>query len=178
MARDAVTSVNTVSEVFRATIAIGLLDRDGVEQIWQEKLHKAITINTPEILAAVPHASLTANTDQLLPGGRLTLVIRIRLHASAATMVHDAKLGSDLRLQQKMVEKKLPAPDVEDLCSLMLDNFVDVGANVVLVFEDGDQKCHTFPLATRNGLTVTGVEAIVGTRSEVQKKVFLKNSNE
>jgi hypothetical protein len=32
----------------------------------------------------------------------------------------------------------------------MLDNFVDIeGSSVLLVFGDGEQRCHTFPLAAR-----------------------------
>jgi hypothetical protein len=38
----------------------------------------------------------------------------------------------------------------EDLCEVMLDNFVDIeGCSVLLVFVDGEQRCHSFPLAAR-----------------------------
>jgi hypothetical protein len=33
----------------------------------------------------------------------------------------------------------------------MVDNFFDMKlGSILIIFEDGEQKCHTFPLAARN----------------------------
>jgi hypothetical protein len=45
----------------------------------------------------------------------------------------------------------------ENLSEVMLDNFVDIeGSSVLLVFEDGEQRCHTFPLAAREDSSAAG----------------------
>jgi hypothetical protein len=46
----------------------------------------------------------------------------------------------------------------ENISEVMLDQFVDIGgSSVVLVFEDGELRCHSFPLAAREKETVSSL---------------------
>jgi hypothetical protein len=55
--------------------------------------------------------------------------------------------GSILDQSRKLADVSSP----EDLHDAMLDRFADFSAaSVLLVFEDGEQRCHTFPLAARD----------------------------
>ena len=74
--------------------------------------------------------------DRLMPGG--CLVVHVELEIILDTFAVASLVTSPL--QQ------------EDLQHTMLDTFVDIGpSSVVLVFEDGELRCHTFPLAARYG---------------------------
>jgi hypothetical protein len=75
-----------------------------------------------------------------LPGGQLTLIVKAKIW-----------------LWPEGLEKTRPNGQLEhgeesgeSLSDIMLDNFVDIGgSSVLLVFQDGEQQCHTFPLAAR-----------------------------
>jgi hypothetical protein len=56
------------------------------------------------------------------------------------------------RKEEEELEVNIKKPPTENLCkAMLLDKFVDIGAasSVLLVFSDGEQLCHTFPLAAR-----------------------------
>ena len=142
--------------ILKVAISIGLLTKDGAEEIWKEETHKLYCKkggNPETVQASTTHAALRAAADRLLPDGRLHIYVKIRLLASTATMINSEIkiIGSSLsrQLQQQSLEDK--SNTEENISDVMLSTFVDVGANVLLVFKDGEQMCHTFPLAARNG---------------------------
>jgi len=91
-----------------------------------------------------------------MPGGTLTICFEIKIFPSVATVSH--------RIVQENVVPTNPAPAA---CApaavapsrknffegMVVDNFVDLKlSSVLIVFKDGEQKCHAFPLAARNAL--------------------------
>jgi DNA segregation ATPase FtsK/SpoIIIE-like protein len=65
---------------------------------------------------------------------------------------NDQKEEEEKRKEEQELEVNIKEPPTENLCkAMLLDKFVDIGAasSVLLVFSDGEQLCHTFPLAAR-----------------------------
>ena len=140
----------------KASITIGLLDKQGGEEMLRE-----VTQSYPpyaEVAASITHAALSASADRLIPGGRLTAYIKIRLLASAATVVNSEVKVRTNRSHRTLMQQDHPA---ENIHSIMLESFVDIGPSVVLLAcKDGSLLCHTFPLAARNGSGVSKVYLI------------------
>jgi hypothetical protein len=86
-----------------------------------------------------------------MPGGTLTICFEIKIFPSVATVSH------------RIVQDAIPtnpapaafaaaavAPSRKNFFEGMVDNFVDLKlSSVLIVFKDGEQKCHAFPLAAR-----------------------------
>jgi hypothetical protein len=96
-------------------------------------------------------------TASLLPAGRLILFVKATF-LIWSDRVRGNNTGTSTYSQRQLphrenqpVSSSLSAK--EDLCKTMLqdnNNLVDLGsASVLLVFEDGEMQCHTFPLAAR-----------------------------
>jgi hypothetical protein len=113
----------------KTVTSIGLVDRNSVEVIWGESSDNRFT-------ASMPHAKLLAEAADLLPGGEITFLVKV----SVATC---AGIGIEGRPPAKNQKGE------ESLSEAMLDNFAEIGGTVLLVFEDGEQRCHSFPLAAR-----------------------------
>jgi hypothetical protein len=90
-----------------------------------------------------------------MPDGTLTICFEIKIFPSVATVSH--------RIVQENVVPTNPAPAAcpaavvapsrKNFFEGMVDNFVDLKlSSVLIVFKDGEQKCHAFPLAARNDL--------------------------
>jgi len=86
------------------------------------------------------HEKLLSSAERLMPDGTLTIYIQIKILPSKATVVH----GSLQDAAPVSVTGKNVFAD-------MVDSFVDVKlGSILIIFQDGKQKCHAFPLATRN----------------------------
>jgi len=121
----------SIVEEFRVLVTLGMLDVNGELKVIKKTIVDVKLLAT--INASVPREVFLAAPDRLLPRGILTVCVEIKI-LPAATIVSDA----------------IPS---ENLRQTMLDHFVDIGpSSVLLVFEDGEQRCHTFPLAARNGV--------------------------
>jgi len=120
-----------IVEEFRVLVTLGMLDANGELTVMKKTIVDVKLLAT--VNAFVPREWFLAAPDRLLPGGNLTVCVEIKI-LPAATIVSDAMTSENLR-------------------QTMLDHFVDIGpSSVLLVFEDGEQRCHTFPLAARNGV--------------------------
>ena len=131
----------------KVAISIGLLTKDGAEEIWKEETQKLYCKkggNPETVQASTTHAALRAAADHLLPDGRLHIYVKIRLLASTATMINSEIkiIGSSLsrQMQQQSLEDK--SNTEENISDVMLSTFVDVGANVLLVLRTGN-RCAT-----------------------------------
>jgi hypothetical protein len=80
-------------------------------------------------------------------GGTLTLCFEIKTFPSVATVSH--------RDLQSPATDPVPAPTApKNIFGDMVNHFVDMKlSSVLIVFRDGEQKCHTFPLAARKALS-------------------------
>ena len=119
--------------------SIGLLDRDDSEMCACER--QAGTV------AYISHAWLRESAEVLLPGGTLHAHFKIFFTCMD-------KLVTRTKMTRQLQQLGQPT---ENLFSSMADSsFVDLGpgSSVLLVFEDGEQRCHTFPLAARHGLVL------------------------
>ena len=121
-------------------ITMGLLDRDGNEQeicgrqIW----------NNGSFGTNISRAWLKDSADRMFPDGTLHVYFKIMHNYEPSVLKSTITKGT----------QQLGQP-TENLFSSMADSsFVDIGpsSSVLLVFEDGEQRCHTFPLAARHGL--------------------------
>jgi hypothetical protein len=117
-------------------VSIVLLDRTGSEKSWGTFLGKEAHSYYTNLSRGNIHY------DNLLSEGRLTILFKTRIWLWPEGMEETNR--SKLRLEHH-------AESAESLSSIMLDNnFVDLGgSSVLLVFQDGKQRCHTFPLAAR-----------------------------
>ena len=127
-------------------ITMGLLDRDGNElEISSGRQRQD---EDGYFKANISRAWLKDSADRMFPDGTLHVYFNIR---------DDQKTGIKSTITkgtQPQEEQQLGQP-TENLFSSMADSsFVDIGpsSSVLLVFEDGEQRCHTFPLAARHGL--------------------------
>ena len=119
--------------------SIGLLDRDGSERCACKR--QAGTV------AYISQAWLRESAEVLLPGGTLHAYFKIFFTGMD-------KLKSRTKMTRQLQQLGQPT---ENLFSSMADSsFVEIGpsSSVLLVFEDGEQRCHTFPLAARHGLVL------------------------
>jgi hypothetical protein len=107
--------------------------------------------------ANMSHEKLRSSDDRLMPGGTLTICIEIKIFPSVAAVSHgDLQYHSaPVPLRAAAALATAPTSIFED----MVDDFVDMKLNsVLIVFKDGEQKCHAFPLVARN---VSPVENIL-----------------
>jgi hypothetical protein len=144
-----------------AHLTIGSLDKDGNEKIWK----KCDIRHGGEVRAERNRGDFFKDAESLLPNGRLQLFVKATFHGRSDRIVVNAAnsrirppLGGGLKQEQtkEALSRRRRSSNrsaAEDLCQMMLDNLVDLGgaASVLLVFEDGEQPCHTFPLASRQG---------------------------
>jgi hypothetical protein len=129
-----------------ASVAVKLLEKEGGHKLLKDVVHKCWdkdeAINC-DVQAS--HQMLKASADQLMPGGVLTVCVEIQILPSIKTMN-----CSELTTKPVSPAKEKKSSNKENIRERMLDNFVDIGpSSVILVFEDGEQRCHTFPLAAR-----------------------------
>jgi hypothetical protein len=90
------------------------------------------------------HEKLLSSAERLMPGGTLTIFIQIKILPSWATVIH----GS---LQNVVPAQHAQALTPKNIFEDMVDNFVYLKlGSVLIVFQDGEQNCHAFPLAARN----------------------------
>ena len=118
--------------------SIGLLDRDGSERCACKRQAGTVDIS---------QAWLRESAEVLLPGGTLHAHFKIFFTCMD-------KLVTRTKMTRQLQQLGQPT---ENLFSSMADSsFVDIGpsSSVLLVFEDGEQRCHTFPLAARHGFVV------------------------
>ena len=128
----------------KAQVTLGMPDENGELKAVKKALldlRKAV-VNKKYCLmtwASLPHRWFQAAPERLLPGNRFTVCIEVEiLHGSAFSSISPTALAPE-------------QGDSENCCLTMLNTFVDIGpSSVVLVFEDGELRCHTFPLAARN----------------------------
>jgi hypothetical protein len=87
-----------------------------------------------------------------MPGGTLTICFEIKIFPSVATVSHRIVQGDVVPIPAPACAA-VAAPSRKNFFEGMVDNFVDLKlSSVLIVFKDGEQKCHAFPLAARNAL--------------------------
>ena len=117
----------------RVAMRIGLTDLNGCLVVLNQNF--CIEGKSKGIWAGVSYEKLQAAADRLLPGGKLTVCAEIAFPPEVWVVSEEPA--------------RMPRPTA-DISQVMLNNFVDIGpSSVLLVFEDGEQRCHTFPLASR-----------------------------
>ena len=124
-------------------ITMGLLDRDGNEQ---EICRRRILMG--KLRENISRAWLKDSADRMFPDGTLHVYVKL-MHNYEPSVKSTITKGTQPQEQQQLGQP------TENLFSSMADSsFVDIGpsSSVLLVFEDGEQRCHTFPLAARHGL--------------------------
>jgi hypothetical protein len=86
--------------------------------------------------------------ERLMPGGTLSICVKISILPCMATLVHGSvQDGGPVPAPSRALTGVSPTNIFED----MVDNFFDMKlGSILIIFEDGEQKCHTFPLAARN----------------------------
>ena len=134
----------SLSSDIKAQVTLGMPDENGELKAVKKALldlRKAV-VNKKYCLmtsASLPHRWFQAAPERLLPGNRFTVCIEVEiLHGPAFSSISPTALAPEQGAS-------------ENCCLTMLDTFVDIGpSSVVLVFEDGELRCHTFPLAARN----------------------------
>jgi hypothetical protein len=96
------------------------------------------------LFVSMDHDKLLSSAERLMPGGTLTIYVEIKILPSLATVVHGSLQNVDpAQTAQALTPKNI----FED----MVDNFVYLKlGSVLIVFQDGEQNCHAFPLAARN----------------------------
>jgi hypothetical protein len=114
--------------------SIGLLGKDGKERILGE------TSGGTPYTAVIPHSELLAEAENLLPENQLTIFAKVSI-----------SVWSDIEMETRSTPSLEHQKESADcLSEIMLDNFVEIGgSSVLMVFEDGEQRCHSFPLAAR-----------------------------
>ena len=134
----------SLSSDIKAQVTLGMPDKNGELKAVKKAvldLRKAVgkKKHCRFVSASVPHLWFKAAPERLLPSNRLTLCIEVEI-------LHGPTFSS---ISPTAPQLKHSA---SENCRLtMLDTFVDIGpSSVVLVFEDGELRCHTFPLASRN----------------------------
>jgi hypothetical protein len=126
------------------SMSIGLPNKDGVEEY--QKKTTGIAIYDKDVSLRLDRQKVL---NILQPDGSLVIIVKVTCVFVVTPVVFD-KTGPIFDHQQMQEGQQLPGK--ESLSTTMLDNFVHLGAaSVLLVFQDGEQLCHTFPLAARNG---------------------------
>ena len=119
-----------------AKVIIGLRDKYGDLDVVKHVVCKVR--NEQMISATVPHEKITASADRLLHRGMLLIYLEIEILLPDTSAINRSSA--------------LARCSTADLRHSMLDApFVDLGpSSVLLVFKDGEQRCHTFPLVARD----------------------------
>ncbi len=91
-------------------------------------------------------------SERLMPDGTLTIDIEIKILPSVLTAVHGSPQdGAGAQRDCVLCHRTAKKNTGTDFFGDMVDNFVDMKlGSILIVFEDGEQKCHAFPLAARN----------------------------
>jgi hypothetical protein len=76
-----------------------------------------------------------------LPNGQLIIKVRLLVSLEA-----NKAFTKRVKSQQEQQKHQQVGNIYQDMVE---QQYVNIGGNVLLVFEDGQQKCHTFPLAVR-----------------------------
>jgi hypothetical protein len=86
--------------------------------------------------------------ERLMPGGTLSICVKISILPCMATLVHGSvQDGGPVPAPSRALTGESPTNIFED----MVDNFFEMKlGSILIIFEDGDQKCHAFPLAARH----------------------------
>jgi hypothetical protein len=132
----------------RLEVSIGVLNVDGVAHIWET--FEVPTSNQEDRMftAYKSFHDLTSTgneTHYLMPDGSLTIFVNISCPDGGPP--DSAPITAARQIVALAEGTALPA---ENLSDVMLNNFVDVErGSILLVFQDGEQLCHTFPLAAR-----------------------------
>jgi hypothetical protein len=114
-------------------IELGHLDKDGTLVVWEE-----VKSEDSEMVFAWYrwHDKL-----EQLPNDQLIINARFCLSLDA-----DEAFTKRVKSQQEQQKHQRVVNIYQDMVE---QQYVDIAGNVLLVFEDGEQKCHTFPLAVR-----------------------------
>jgi hypothetical protein len=133
-------------ETFK-TLTFGQLDKDGSMVSWYRNDEKP---KSNEFIYREWryqfHDELKGETEKLLPDGRLIIYIQLTVKLDNSELISTAVQSRPLRKQQQ---------PFENIYKDMVDQFVDIGGSVLLVFQDGEQQCHIFPLAARYNIFFT-----------------------
>jgi hypothetical protein len=129
-------------DAYKAYITVGQLDRTGSEIMWpQDRPADFIRSHWTGRKFVNFKSFLDKKRVRMynpLPDGQLTILIKGKIFALAEILAATCT-NPDLMCQKENI-----------MCDVKLDSFVDLGsASVVLVFEDGEERCHTFLLAAR-----------------------------
>jgi hypothetical protein len=126
--------------IFGGTVSIGQLDRIGSERIWEtytSNNRASLDLKDIRCSGSLHHEELLADADSLLPDGQLIILVKVTIYTKSSLY------------GESFTEPRLTSQEFNQ-SNVMMDNFVDLGADsVLLVFEDGEERCHTFPLAAR-----------------------------
>jgi hypothetical protein len=125
-------------------VAAKLLDSAG-NKVPLKEVTGRYKVGTAQVLSvSMAHENLLSSAERLMPGGTLTIYVEIKILPSWATVVHGSLQNVD---PVQPAQALTPKNTFED----MVDNFFDMKlGSILIIFEDGEQKCHTFPLAARN----------------------------
>jgi hypothetical protein len=132
---------------WKTTLSIGLLNKDGVELFPRDFTARNGCSN--EISLKLGRLQVLGDREGILhPNGRLVIIAKVTFFTWSPEIVSEKRpLMAPKQLAEGAVAARLHHQNLN-----MLDNFVDLGAaSVLLVFQDGEQLCHTFPLAARQG---------------------------
>jgi hypothetical protein len=113
----------------------GQLDKDGSPVPWP------LDPYFPYPKPYFSREELLKKREQLLPDGRLIFYAKLTHKSKPTKMIGSIIQPRPLRQQQQSREN--PYKDMVE------QQFVDLGGSALLVFEDGEQQCHSFPLAAR-----------------------------
>ena len=130
------------------TVAAKLLDSAGnkvpLKEVTSRYRIQSIGSDSNVLDLCVAHEDLLSSADRLMPDGTLTIYIEIKILPSWATVIH----GS---LQNVVPAQPAQALTPKNIFEDMVDNFVNLKlGSLLIVFQDGEQNCHAFPLAARN----------------------------
>jgi hypothetical protein len=91
-------------------------------------------------------------SERLMPDGILTIDIEIKILPSVMTVVHGSpQEGGGAQRDCVLCHRTSKKNTGTDFFGDMVDNFVDMKlGSILIIFQDGEQKCHAFPLAARN----------------------------
>jgi hypothetical protein len=126
-----------IGYIFGHDITFRLLDRTGSERMYRNTSFWTRPVMV-DFKGFLEKKVLLAHMDNLLPDGQLTILIKGKIFALAKI------LAATCTNPDWMCQKE------NTMCDVKLDTFVDLGSDsVLLVFEDGEERCHTFLLAAR-----------------------------
>jgi hypothetical protein len=90
-----------------------------------------------------------------MPDGTLTIDIEIKILPSVMTAVHESTQDGAGAQRDCVLCHRTSKNTGTDFFGDMVDNFVDIKlGSILIVFQDGEQKCHAFPLIARNAFLV------------------------